>query len=251
MSDSIQETIFVCLDCETTGLDTNNDDVIEFAAVKFSCEKGVIEKIDFLVKPKKSIPEETTKIHGIDDKMVKDEKTFDEYIDIIKKFVSDYPIMGHKVSFDIAVLDSNAKRFNKRLDFRKNLVVDTLRLARQYQNSDSNSLTGLCKYFDLNAGNAHRAIGDVLMNIDIFKKLTIAYKDMDRLIETLNKPIKMLYMPFGIHRGKRVSSLPEKYLMYLKKAKDLDEDIKFTINSELKNRSRSKGIYKNIFEEIL
>ena len=65
----LKEDTFVCLDCETTGLDIENDKIIEIAATKFTFNKK-IKTIDTLINPMCDIPEESQKIHNISNEMV-------------------------------------------------------------------------------------------------------------------------------------------------------------------------------------
>ena len=62
---SLKNTVFVCLDCEFTGLDLENDRVIEIAAVRFTFEDGVIDEYDQLINPNYPIGKESMKIHNI------------------------------------------------------------------------------------------------------------------------------------------------------------------------------------------
>ena len=54
MERDLYKKIFVCVDTETTGLDTENDRIIEVAAVKFSLEKNY-ESFSTLINPKIAI----------------------------------------------------------------------------------------------------------------------------------------------------------------------------------------------------
>ena len=58
----INQDTFICLDCETTGLDSKHDKIIELAAIKFSFDK-VIDKFETLINPKIPIPKESQLIH--------------------------------------------------------------------------------------------------------------------------------------------------------------------------------------------
>ncbi len=62
---------FLCVDCETTGLDTDNDLIIEVGAIRFTFDEQ-IETYTSLVNPGIPIPPESQAIHNISDEMVAD-----------------------------------------------------------------------------------------------------------------------------------------------------------------------------------
>ena len=65
----LSEQIFVCLDCEATGLDVSSDAIIELAAVKFTFHNH-LANFETLIDPGQPIPEESIKIHHITEAMV-------------------------------------------------------------------------------------------------------------------------------------------------------------------------------------
>ena len=54
--ESIQDSTFVSLDLEMTGLDPERDSIIEIGAVKFN-QSGVIDTLQTFVNPNREIPE--------------------------------------------------------------------------------------------------------------------------------------------------------------------------------------------------
>ena len=50
----LKDIEFVCLDCETTGLDVKKDRVIEFAAIRFTFDE-VIDSVEFLIHPERAV----------------------------------------------------------------------------------------------------------------------------------------------------------------------------------------------------
>ena len=65
----LKDTVFVCLDCEMTGLDIKKDRIIEFAAVRFTFDK-VIDSIECLINPERVVSAESQKILGISNAML-------------------------------------------------------------------------------------------------------------------------------------------------------------------------------------
>ena len=80
----IDQETFICLDCETTGLDVVKDEIIEVAVVKFTTNKS-LEEYGTLVDPKKTIPKDSIEIHHITPQMVEGKPTIDELKAILER----------------------------------------------------------------------------------------------------------------------------------------------------------------------
>lgn len=232
----LDKEIFVCLDCETTGLDPKKDLIIEVAVVKFDYEK-VYEKCEFLINPGIPIPKESTVIHNITDEMVKDQPTIDKVLVDILKMVGNHILVGHGVLFDMELLASAADRVNIPHKIRGNRYFDTLRLARLYGGSPQNSLEQLCKHFNIQYDGAHRAMTDVVMNIEVFKFLAQKFTTTEQIFQVLSKPILLKEIPFGKHKGRPMKEVPIDYL-YWAANKDFDQDLMFTIRTEITRRKK-------------
>jgi len=230
----INQDTFICLDCETTGLDSKHDKIIELAAVKFSFDK-VIDKFETLINPKIPIPNESQLIHNISDEMVKDKPTISQVLENFLEFVSDNIIVGHGISFDISVIDSEAENNNIFTSIKKNTTIDTLRLARLYGQSPTNSLEKLREHFNISPEGAHRAMSDVIVNIEVFKHLSKSFKTTEDLLIRLRKPILLKIMPLGKHKGRRFNEIPLEYLLKLAK-RNFDLDLTYSIRHEIKHR---------------
>lgn len=232
----IQNDVFVCLDCESTGLDPENDRIIEVAAVAFTFEK-TIDQFESLINPECDIPEASQKIHNISQEMVQDKPTIEKILPTLIKFIEGHILVGHGIAFDIALIENAAKR--KCIPIRKphRRHIDTLRLARLYGESPINSLEKLRQHFNIQAEGAHRAMNDVIVNIEVFKYLCKTYKTTEDLIQRLERPIRLKTMPLGKHKGRRFEEIPIEYLLWAAR-KDFDEDLLFSIRKEISVRKK-------------
>lgn len=231
---SIEKEIFICLDCETTGLDVENDQIIEIAIAKFTFSE-VLDNFESLINPLCPIPESSTAIHHITIDMVKDKPTIEKVLPDVLKMVSNHIIIGHGVKFDIEVIARAAQRFSIPTNIRNNRTLDTLRLARLYGESPVNSLEMLRKHFNIEDEGAHRAMSDVIVNMDVFKNLCRNFRRVEQVFEALSKPILMKIMPLGKHKGRPLKDIPLDYLMWAGR-KEFDQDLLFSIRSEIKRR---------------
>ena len=180
----LHKEVFVCLDCESTGLDPKKDLIVEVAVVKFDFDK-IYERCEFLVNPGVLISKESMAIHNITDEMVADKPTIDKVLPQVLQMVGNHIIVGHGVLFDMELIASSAERANIPAKIRSNRFFDTLRLARLYGESPQNSLEQLCRHFNIAFDGAHRAMTDVRMNIDVFKFLSQKFTTTEQIFRVL------------------------------------------------------------------
>jgi DNA polymerase-3 subunit epsilon len=98
----------------------------------------------------------------------------------------------------------------------------------------------LRQHFNIQAQGAHRAMSDVMVNIEVFKALCKEFKTTEELTRTLDKPIKLRAMPLGKHKGRKFNEIPVEYLQWAER-KDFDQDLLYSIRCELKNRKKGGG----------
>ncbi len=230
----IEKDTFICFDLETTGLDPVNDAPIEIAVVKFTLSE-TLEAYETLIDPEMPISEVSKSIHHIDESMVVGKPKIAEVLPDIFKMIDRHVLVGHGIGLDVAFLVEAAKRFKIPCSIGSRPQLDTLRLARLYGESPVNSLESLRRHFNIPAEGAHRAMSDVIVNIAVFKQLSRGYKTTEQMLERLKKPIQLKLMPLGKHKGRPFSELPIEYLQWAAH-KDFDQDLLFSIRSELKRR---------------
>lgn len=235
----LNKEIFVCLDCEATGLDIQEDAIIELAAVKFTLDEN-LQTFETLIDPVRSIPEVTVKIHGITDAMVQGKPKIKEVLPAFLKFIEGHIIVGHGIRFDIEMLAKAGKDHQVPSHLDKQTLVDTLRLARLYGETPVNSLEMLRKHFNIATDGAHRAMNDVVVNIEVFKHLSKKFKTTKELLERLQKPIAMRTMPLGKYKGRLFKDIPMDYLTWAIHQK-FDEDLLFSLKSEINKRKKAPG----------
>lgn len=233
---SLVKERFICLDCESTGLDAQKDMIIEIAVVIFDMEQ-IYEKVEFLINPGILISEESMAIHNITDAMVQNQPTIDAVLPGLLKMIGNHIIVGHGVWFDMELMAYAAERASIPCKIRSNQYIDTLRLARLYGESPQNSLEQLCKHFNIPFEGAHRAMADVIMNVEVFKFLSQKFTTTEQIFKVLSKPILLKEIPFGKHKGRPMKEVPIDYLHWAAN-KDFDQDLLFTIRTEINRRKK-------------
>ena len=130
----------VIVDVETTGLDPQKDRIVSVAMIR-ACfadlenEKNQLsgENMDFLINPQCSIPKSASRIHGIRDDNVANERPFYEVAQDLRDFIGDCPIVGHNVSFDKRFLNAEFKRSGVKT-LSRNKSFCTMRRFQDFNN---------------------------------------------------------------------------------------------------------------------
>lgn len=231
---ALEKEIFICMDCETTGLDANLDRIIEVAIAQFSLSE-VFSTFESLIDPECPIPEASIVFHQITQEMIMGKPRITAVLPEILQLIGKHIIIGHGIEFDIALIANAADRAGIPHTLRNNRTLDTLRMARLYGDSPTNSLEQLRKHFNIPHEGAHRAMNDVVVNIEVFKYLAMRYKSTEQIFQALSKPILMKIMPLGPHKGRQMKEVPIEYLRWAV-TKDFDQDLIYSIRTELKRR---------------
>lgn len=234
----LSEEKFICIDIESTGLDVEKDRICEIAAVQFSLDEE-FSSFESLIHPEVHIPQEVIDIHHITNEMCKDAPKIEVFLPRLKAMIDDHVIVGHGISFDIGMLKSAFQRAGLSHNFENTRVIDTLRLARLYGESPSNSLEVLRRHFNVDEEGAHRAMNDVRVNIQVFKRLIRKFKSVKEILERLKAPILLKNMPLGKYKGRSFNEIPINYLIWASK-QEYDQDLSFSIKEAIK-KSKSKG----------
>jgi DNA polymerase-3 subunit epsilon len=236
---SIRKELFVCLDCESTGLEPKSDRIVEIAVCQFTLDR-MMEQYETLVDPGCDIPQTSQDIHKISQEMVQGKPKISEALPKILKLIDNHILVGHGIPFDIALIAAEAKRHQIPCRIEQQPYLDTLRMARLYGESPVNSLQQLRQHFNIEPEGAHRAMSDVLVNIEVFKQLAKPYSTVESLFQVLQKPIRLKVMPLGKHKGRRFDEIPIEYLFWAEK-KDFDQDLLYSIRHELRSRKKGNG----------
>lgn len=155
---------YVVLDIETTGLSRYYHKITEIAAIRYKDGKA-IEEFESLVNPEVPIPRFITRLTGIDDDMVKDADPIEKVMPKFLSFLGDSVIVAHNATFDYGFLRFNAQELGLDLENEK---LCTRRLAnRLLPELPSKRLGCLCEHFGVNNEQAHRAMGDTRVTVDV------------------------------------------------------------------------------------
>lgn len=160
---------FVVLDIETTGLNPRNNEIIEISAIKYKNFEPT-ECMSTLIKPKKEITEEITKINNITNGMCSNAPSISEVIPAFSNFIKGYNLVGYNIDFDLKFLYVNGLSIFE----EKREIFDVLELAKKYIKRDeiyNYKLTEVFEYLAMYRDESHRALSDTYATALVYKKL--------------------------------------------------------------------------------
>ncbi|WP_290874614.1 3'-5' exonuclease [Aquabacterium sp.] len=98
---------WVALDCETTGLDTQRDEVIAIGAVRIRGNRVMTsERLELIVKPeKRRLTAESVKVHRLREQDVAQGMPIDEALRQLMWFIGSRPLVGYYLEFDLAMIN--------------------------------------------------------------------------------------------------------------------------------------------------
>ena len=156
------------LDLETTGTDVATDRIVEIAIIKLFPD-GNTEEYEFRVNPTIPIPESSSLIHGIFDKDVADEPTFEALSKKLFKLLFDCDLAGYNSNkFDIPLLAEEFLRVGIDFDLSEKNLVDVQNIFHKLERRTL--AAGYRFYCGKILDNAHNAMADTAATMEIFKE---------------------------------------------------------------------------------
>ncbi len=241
---------YAILDIETTGGKYNEEGITEIAIYKFDGQQ-VSDQFISLVNPEKPIQDFVVKLTGINNKMLRNAPKFFEVAKRIIEITKDCVLVAHNAKFDSRILKTEFDRLG--FNFEKNTLC-TVELSRKLiPDQKSYSLGKLCKSLGIPMSDRHRASGDALATIQLFKlllkkdtektiiKQSINYFDNREIKDKLNKLIDKAPESEGlfyIHN-------PEGNVIFLGRGRNMKSELSKLFVKESK---RSKKIQERVFD---
>lgn len=126
----LDEVTFLAIDLETTGLNTETDDIISIGVVPFTLQRIYLSQAkEWLVKPREKLTEESVIIHGITHSDVSHAPDFSAIMSELLKTMEGKVMVAHYRDIERQFLD---KEFMARLDEGIEFpIVDTMELEER------------------------------------------------------------------------------------------------------------------------
>lgn len=180
------EKPIVFFDLETTGVNTNEDRIVQIALMKVEWPINNLEPngIVYYVNPGIPIPKEASEVHGITDEMVAKSPAFRDIINDILDYLDGCDIAGFNcLHFDVPLLYNEFARVGINWDWRKHKIIDVRNIFVQKEPRD---LAAAVKFYcGKDIEGAHDAMGDVASTYDVFLQHHLKYDDLPETAEEL------------------------------------------------------------------
>lgn len=172
-------------DLETTGINITSDRIVEIAIIKVFPD-GSEEEYCQRVNPQMPIPAFVSEIHGIYDKDVVNEPTFDEIADLVVKFIGDADLAGYNSNkFDIPVLAEELMRAGSDFDVSQRRFVDVQNI---FHKMEQRTLAAAYQFYcKKTIENAHNALYDAKATWDVLQAQIERYPDLSNEITALSE----------------------------------------------------------------
>lgn len=160
--------LYAITDIETTGGNPVREKITEIAIYVFDGHK-IVDQLVTLVNPEKYIPAQIQQLTGITNEMVKDAPKFYEIARRIVELTEDCTFVAHNVTFDYNFVRAEFKALG--YDFQRPYLC-TVKLSRKLlPGFPSYSLGILSANLNIEIKDRHRASGDALATVELFKRL--------------------------------------------------------------------------------
>jgi len=169
--------MYTILDIETTGGKYNEEGITEIAIHKFDGHK-VVDKFISLVNPQKEIQPFVVNLTGINSKMLRTAPKFHEVAKRIVEITEDSVLVAHNAQFDYRILRTEFRRLGYNYERKTLCTVDLSKTL--LPDAESYSLGKLVRSLGIAVSDRHRANGDALATLKLFKLLLA--KDSDKSI---------------------------------------------------------------------
>ncbi|WP_322550533.1 exonuclease domain-containing protein [Flavobacterium psychraquaticum] len=247
--------MYAILDIETTGGQFNEEGITEIAIYKFDGHE-VVDQFISLVNPEKPIQPFVVKLTGINNAMLRSAPKFYEVAKRIIEMTEGCVIVAHNASFDYRILKTEFRRLG--FDFKKQTLCTVELSKKLIPEQESYSLGKLVRALGIPMADRHRANGDAMATVKLFKLL---------LSKDVEKEIVKSFIKTEIKSGMSpklldiVESLPSKTgiyyihnekgdLIYIGKSNNIKKRVNqhFTGTSS-KSKKIQRDVYAVTFEE--
>ena len=169
--------MYCILDIETTGGQFNEEGITEIAIYKYDGH-DIVDQFISLVNPEIPIQPFVVKLTGINNAMLRSAPKFYEVAKRIIEITENCIVVAHNASFDYRILQTEFRRLGFR--FQKQTLCTVELSKKLIPGQESYSLGKLVRALGIPMADRHRATGDAMATVKLFKMLLA--KDVEKEI---------------------------------------------------------------------
>lgn len=169
--------MYAILDIETTGGQFNEEGITEIAIYKFDGHE-IVDQFISLVNPEIPIQPFVVKLTGINNAMLRSAPKFYEVAKRIIEITNDSILVAHNADFDYRILRTEFRRLG--YDFSQKTLCTVELSKKLLPEQPSHSLGKLVRALGIPIADRHRASGDAMATLKLFKLLLS--KDSEKVI---------------------------------------------------------------------
>ncbi|MFD2891426.1 exonuclease domain-containing protein [Flavobacterium chuncheonense] len=247
--------MYAILDIETTGGQYNEEGITEIAIYKFDGHE-VVDQFISLVNPEKPIQPFVVNLTGINNAMLRSAPKFYEVAKRIVEITDGCILVAHNASFDYRILRMEFRRLG--FDYKKSTLCTVELSKKLIPEQPSYSLGKLVRSLGIPIADRHRASGDAMATVKLFKLLLAKDVEKEIVKSFVKTEVKSGLLPKLLDI---VESLPSKTgiyyihnekgdIIYIGKSKNIKKRVNqhFTGTSR-KSKKIQNEVYTVTFEE--
>lgn len=241
--------MFAIIDVETTGGAFNEEGITEIAIYKFNGLE-IVDQLISLVNPERPIQPFVVKLTGINNAMLRSAPKFYELAKRIIEITEDCIVVAHNASFDYRIIRTEFNRLG--YNFERQTLCTVELSKKLIPGMPSYSLGKLVRSLGIPITDRHRASGDALATLKLFKLLQAKDSEREIVKSFVKKEIKSGLTPKLLDI---IESLPQKtgiYYMHNEKGDVIyigkSKNIRKRVNQHFTGQSkRAKKIQTEVY----
>lgn len=240
--------MYAILDIETTGGKYNEEGITEIAIYKYNGHE-VVDQFISLINPEREIQPFVVNLTGINSSMLRNAPKFYEVAKRIVEITKDCIVVAHNAKFDNRILKTEFKRLGFDFDRR---TLCTVELAKDLiPGQTSYSLGKLVRSLGIPVTDRHRASGDALATVKLFKMLLDKDTTKNIIQQSIRLNPKHQLEPRHIDIIEQIPSITGVYYMHKADGEIIyigkSNNIKKRINQHFTNTNqKSKKIQQHV-----
>ena len=97
---------WVALDCESTGLDVNRDEIISIGAVRIVGNRLLTsQRLELIVRPERSMAQASMRVHRLRERDVAAGMPPEQAMRQLLEFIGSRPLVGYYLEFDVGMIN--------------------------------------------------------------------------------------------------------------------------------------------------